>query len=167
MRRIIVGLSALALVSPLMAQTSPNSGRWRFGEGANGELAAEISTELGRGFVVSLTFQCNEGGRYSHINYVAGEPNTEALAQYIDSFLGDESYIETYANGARTDRFRPTGFHRGQGDEVTDARLTSIRQAQFIVITGGLRPIALPATGASIALAQYIAACGVLRRPGG
>jgi len=161
---IAVALTVASVASVATAQTSLNSGRWRFGEGLNGDLAAEVQTELGRGVRVTLAFQCNEGGRYSWIGHEApASPDPAELSRYIEGFLGAELFIETYKNGHRTDRFRPTGFHRGEGDEVTDARLLSMREADFILIRGAARPIAFAATNSNVALAQYVAACQVLR----
>jgi len=159
--------TTVAMTAPAFGQGSPSPGRWRFGEGGNGDLAAEVSTEIGRGITVALTFQCNDRGRYSYIGYEgANVPISDELNEYINGFVGADLFIETYANGIRTDRFRPTGFHRGEGDEVTDARLRSIRQSQFILITGAARPIALPSANAAIAIAQLVAACSVLRPTG-
>jgi hypothetical protein len=70
--------------------------------------------------------------------------------------------IETYRAGQRTGSFRPTGFHKGDGDPVTDLRLRWIQEADFVLISGAARPIALPAANAKVAIAQYIAACAVL-----
>lgn len=163
-RSLLLLILVFGLATTAGAQPIYSSGKWKFGEGTNGELAAEIQTEAGHGLEIELAFQCNEKGRYSYIGHGGlSYPLEPDLKEYVDSFVGGDLTIETYQAGRRTNSFRPTGFHEGEGDPVTDLRLRSLQDADFILITGGKRPIALPATNAKTAIAQLIAACGVLK----
>ncbi|HEY0044735.1 MAG TPA: hypothetical protein VGB62_09320 [Allosphingosinicella sp.] len=162
--RMIVTAAALCLATAAPAQSGYSPGRWKFGEGANGELAAEIWTEVGHGLQIHLAFQCNEGGRYSYIGSSGVEyPLSDELQKYVDSYTDGNRRVETYRAGVRTSSFEPTGFHKGNGDPVTDLQLRFVMDADFLLLIGAKRPIALPAENSKVAIAQYIAACGVLK----
>lgn len=164
-KSIAIAVITLTLVEPVEALSTYSPGRWKFGESTNGDLAAEISTDVGHGLQVHLAFLCNDGGRYSYIGHSGGpDTDTPEAKEFIDSYTDGDLRIETYRSGMRTNSFRPTGFHEGEGDEVTDVRLRALQEADFILIVGAKRPVALPAANARIAVAQYIAACGILKQ---
>lgn len=146
------------------AQEAYAKSEWEFGRTANAELGTEISAGVGHGVQIHVAFLCNEGGRYSYIG--SSDSNRSAATdehrEFVGSYMDGDLKIETYRSGARTLSFRPTGFHRDDdGLEVTDAQLRAMQEADFLVIVGAKRPIALPAHGARIAFAQYQAACAV------
>jgi hypothetical protein len=143
-----------------------SSGRWRFGESDDGDgLETAISTELGYGLRVHLSFYCNDRGQLSLIS-----SSSDTLGQNVEpegyslNYLEGDLYVETYRNGARTNRFSTTGYHpENGGDPVTVERLRAVGNSDMVLITGAARPIAFPSTSARTAIEQFIAACNVVR----
>ena len=139
----------LAAASTAASQPGFEDERWVFGNGPSGP-SAWVTGSVGSNGRAILSVRCGLSG-----------PSAELTAEAGNESLGDNLSVQTYQFNTLTDEFSIDGS--GMGETLSDQALTSLRQAEFIRVSGGPRSMFFSARGSAAAIRQLIDACANLR----